>query len=472
MSENLSADTPMEIPLIKIKEKLGFMSFSASINIVYIFRSLYWLFFMTEVLKLNMAIAGTIVAVGTVWDAINDPLIGYWSMNRKFKNNETLRPFALWHSFPWAITLILLFTNLRVSPTMTIALALLFYCSYEVFNTTTGLPYQAMAGLATNRESDRRSINVFRNLGATIGTAVGAVACLPLLKMFGALNADGNLNQETASRGFFLVACIMGIIMLAGSLIHYKTTKERVSQISDEDSQIPFKKVISMLFQCRSWCFNMLFFIGYNLSTALRMQTMAYYTTYVIGSTAAVTNFQITYLGATLLGSLFVSSADRKLGRKKTMIVSCVISLLGKIWFLINPFSMGAMYLNSVCGGIAIAFSFVLFNTNRNNIVDIIEAHDGRRIDSMLAVTEGLFSKMAVAGATMLAAFMLNSAGYDANLSVQPASVTTIINLILGWVSVVIGIGMAIAAFLLPIEKEYDEAKKILQEAKLKHQIT
>ena len=91
------------IPPLKFGEKFGFLTFSTASNVVYQFKSIYYLFFLTNVLKIDVLVAGMILTIGTVWDAVNDPLIGFWSVNHKFKNGERCRPFELWFAVPWAL---------------------------------------------------------------------------------------------------------------------------------------------------------------------------------------------------------------------------------------------------------------------------------------------------------------------------------------------------------------------------------
>lgn len=55
--------------------------------------------------------AGIITALGTIWDAVNDPLLGVWAANHKFSSGEKVRPLLLKASVPWAVTLVLLFCN-------------------------------------------------------------------------------------------------------------------------------------------------------------------------------------------------------------------------------------------------------------------------------------------------------------------------------------------------------------------------
>jgi sugar (glycoside-pentoside-hexuronide) transporter len=439
---------------LKFGEKLGFGTFSMSNNIVYQFKSLYYLFFLTNVLKIHILTAGTILAVGTIWDAINDPIIGYTAVNRRFKNGERCRPFALWFSLPWAVTLVLLFSDFGVSVYTAGIIALVVYLIFEIFNTLVGIPYNSMGSLATNSDSDRRSINAFRNFGACLGSGIGAVACLPLLRLFGALNPDGNLNPRTGSRGFFLVSLVMGGVIVVGSLIHFFTTKERVKPIGNEGKRLSVKDVTRMLFGCRSWILNMVYILCYGVINLLLMSCITYYSTYVLGSTASATLIQAAYLAASVITTFFISPIDRKLGRKNTMILGVAAAIGGKVWFLIDPFSIGAIYLNAVTVGFSVAVAFVIFNTNRNNIVDLIEWKDGRRLDSLVSTADNLASKLAAAGATELVAILLSSAGFNADLAVQPVRAVGAINFLLGWAPVIVSVAMLVTVLFLNIEED------------------
>ncbi len=455
-------ETPvLAIPRTRFSEKVGFCTFSTASNVVYQFKSIYYLFFLTNVLKIDILVAGTILTIGTIWDAVNDPLIGFWAVNHKFKNGERVRPLAIWFAVPWAITVVLLFTNFGLQNSAAIVVALIVYLLFELFNTFVGIPYNSMGSLATNMDEDRRSINVFRNLGGALGAGIGAVACLPLLKVFGAMDGKGNLIDSMSSRGFMLTAGVMGAVCIAGCLVHYFTTKERVKSIADDDEKLTAKTVFTMLFKCKAWVFNMLYIICYGVINLLLMSCITYYATYVIGSTAAATAIQAAYLAASIGSSFLVSAIDRKLGRKKTMLAAAVLFILGKIWFVINPFSLGAIYVNAISVGIAVTITFVMFNTNRNNIVDIIEWQSGRRLDSMVSTADNLASKLAVAGATWLVTAALSAQGFNANLAVQPAGAIKTINAVLGWVPMVVATIMMVVIFFLNIEKD---TKKMLAE--------
>lgn len=452
-----------EIPKIGFLEKLGFATFSTASNVVFNFKDLFYLFFLTNVMGIQIGHAGIITALGIVWDAVNDPLVGLWAVNHRFKNGEKCRPFALWCALPWAVTVVLMFTCFDVSYGMKLAIALCIYFLFELFNTFAAIPYNSMGSLATNRDSDRRAINVARNLGGCLGSAIGAVAMYPLLNLFGGLDEGGNIIPGDPGRNaFFRAAVVMGAVCILGSFAHYFTTRERVKQESQDESKIRFLEAFKMLLACRSWVMNTLYILCYGTLNLLIMSTINYYATYVIGSSSAATIIMALYLVVSVIFSVLSIPIDKKLGRRRTMISTGVVYFLGKIWFVLDPYSMGAILVNALSVAYSMTLSFVLFNTNRNNIADLVEWKNNRRIDSLVCTCDNLASKLSKAGANLLMTGALSAAGFNAELTVQPQSAINTINSLLGWVPMLIGIVMLVIVYFHPIEEEMEAMRKDL----------
>lgn len=448
------------IPKLKTGEKLGFGGFSMASNIVYQFKSIYYLFFLTNVLHIDMAVAGVILSLGIVWDAVNDPLVGFYAVNHRFKNGERVRPFAFYYAVPWAITTVLIFTNFHASKTVTVIIASAAYFFFELLNTAVAIPYNSMGGLATNRDEDRRSINIFRNIGGIFGTAVGAVACMPLLKLFGALDSKGNLVDSAAGSGFFKTACVMGVLCVLGCFVHYFTTKERIlPDDGEEEEKVSLLQTFKALYSYRPFVMNTLYVLCYGIINLLLLTCLTYYCTYVMGSTSAVTMIEVGYLAASLLTSLVVPVIDRKLGRKNTMLLAGVFYVVGKIWFIMDPFSVPAIYCNAITTGVAVAITFVMFNTNRNNLSDLIEWKEGRRYDGMIGTADNLASKLGEAIAAQGLTAALAAAGYNAELTVQPDSAIKAINFMLGAAPAIVGVLIIIVVCFLNIDSEMEKMK-------------
>lgn len=447
-----------KINKIGFMEKLGFCTFSTASNVVFNFKDLFYLFFLTNVMGIEIAHAGVITAVGILWDAINDPLVGFWAVNHRFKNGEMCRPFALWCAVPWAVCTVLMFTCFDVAYGLKLGIAVAIYFLFELFNTFAAIPYNSMGSLATNVDADRRAINVARNLGGCFGSAIGSLALYPLLNLFGGLDEAGNVLQDAAGqRAFFYAAIVMGCVCIGGSFAHYFTTKERVKQAADDDSRIRFLDAVKMLLRCRSWVVNMVYIICYGMLNLLIMSTINYYATYILGSASAATPILAVYLVVSVIATLCATPIDRKLGRRKTMIFSAILYILGKVWFILDPYSMGAIYVNGISVAFSMALAFVCFNTNRNNIADLVEWKNERRIDSMVSTCDNLASKLAKAGANLLMTGALAAAGFNADLPAQPQQALDTICALLGWVPTLVGVIMLITVFFHPIEKEMQQ---------------
>jgi GPH family glycoside/pentoside/hexuronide:cation symporter len=97
---------PDAIPLTAESEKLNFKTkFAYGVgelgkeipgNILVFFL----LFFLTNVAGLNPTLAGSVLLVSKVWDAINDPLIG-WLSDRTRSPLGRRYPWMLWVLFLW-----------------------------------------------------------------------------------------------------------------------------------------------------------------------------------------------------------------------------------------------------------------------------------------------------------------------------------------------------------------------------------
>ena len=253
-----------------------------------------------------------------------------------------------------------------------------------------------------------------------------------------------------------LTAMVMGAVCIVGSLTHYFTTKERVVQISDDEDHVSARSAAKMLFRCKSWVLNMLYIICYGVNNVLIMSSITYYATYVMGSTGAATIIQAVYLVVSIITTVLTGPLDRLLGRKRTMIFAAAVLILGKVWFVIDPFAVGAIYLNAVTVGIGLSITFVMFNTNRNNIADLIEWQSGRRIDSLVSTGDNLAAKLAQAGATQLLTLSLHMAGFNEALPAQPDATIATINALLGWVPAAVTFVMLAVLCAMNIEKDMD----------------
>ena len=445
--------------VVKLPEKLGYMAYSTSANIVFNFKSLYYLIFLTNVLQIPVLTAGTMMTLGTIWDVTNDPIIGVFAGNVKFKSKEKIRPYLLVIAIPWALGLVLLFTDFNLTQTLAVIVSLLIFFFYEIANTFRGIVYNGLGALASDNDDDRKSINAFRSLGACLGSGIGAVAVTPIVRLFGGLQEKNAIIGKGDARALFLTALVMGALCVFGCLVHYFSSKERVQEKEEHDDSVSIKDTYKMLFKCKSWVWNMLYIMGYGICNTLIMSAINYYAAYILGSSSKATPILATYLVVSIVMSLLTPKIDTLLGRKKTMYLGVISQIVGKVIFMLNPTNELFIYINAISVGFGATITFIMLNQNRNNISDVVEIQNHRRLDAMVSTGDNLASKLAEALVTQLMAFALAAAGFNEALKInQTVATKNVICGLLGIVPCIVLVGMLITIRFLDIEKEKRES--------------
>ena len=229
---------------------------------------------------------------------------------------------------------------------------------------------------------------------------------------------------------------------------------------NEEEEHVGLLHVFKVLYTYKPFVLNTVYILFYGIINLSLLTCLTYYCTYVLGSADDVTLLEALYLVASLVSTLFVSKIDAAIGRKKTMLLGGFFFVVGKLWFIINPLSTPALYVNCVTTGVAVAITFVMFNTNRNNLSDLVEWREGRRMDGMIGTADNLSTKLGEALAAQLLTNMLARAGYNADLAVQPDAAINAINAMLGIVPAIFGALIIVVVLFLNIDTEMEKMKQ------------
>jgi GPH family glycoside/pentoside/hexuronide:cation symporter len=127
----------------------------------------YLLFFLTDVAGIPAALAGSVLMIGKVFDAINDPIIGLLSDRTRSRWGRRLPwmlagiiPFAV---FNWALWLIPHFSDDRsVNQWGLFAYYTVISMAFNLCYTTVNLPYTALTPELTQNYNERTRLNSFR----------------------------------------------------------------------------------------------------------------------------------------------------------------------------------------------------------------------------------------------------------------------------------------------------------------------
>ncbi len=443
---------------VRFREKLGIGSITLSMNLVEQFVSTFFLFYLTDVLTMAPALAGLLITLGRIWDGVNDPLIGLVADNRRFKNGERSRPYALYFCVPLAILCVVLFTKIEMAEALQFTYALLIYILFDTAATIIRLPAYALPMLATSNVKERLTINAYVSASASLGAVLASVLLWPIVRAFGGTDAAGQVVDK--SRGFMWGAAVIGLIIIVGCLFTYFTTRERVKPIEEREEKLKMFYVLKIMFQNKSWLQNSIFTLFYFSSNIMVTGSIAYYASYVLSDSGGVTLIMGMFALGSLLVLPLVSYVSKRYGRRVSMICGASLLIFSKLFVMAFPASLIAAMAHSLFMGMSVGFNIVLIGTNRADLVDLLEWKHGRRVENMMNSLSGFISKCGSSAALLLMGLGLQIGGYVANAPTQSQAAVTAILAFQGIVPLIFGAIMLVVALVIKLDGEVTQMEQ------------
>ena len=273
----------------------------------------YFIFFLTTVAGINPAIAGSISLIAVLWDAINDPMIGFLTDNCKSKYGRR-RPFVIGGLLPLTVVIILMFTNLNMPLNFKTAWFILLNILFWFFFTFVDVPMIALGdALNTNYDNKtkcRTAWTVLMMCGSVLGESLP-----PALIDF----IDSKVNNVSLS--WFIMICVLALITFLAYFIAWNATRGREVIPKLEKTQgmkFSFFKEYLAAFRNKGMRFSMpgvaLIYCGFN---GAAIPTMAFICTFNLGlPDAQVTLYLLAYTVGSILGSLCLGTISAKFGKK------------------------------------------------------------------------------------------------------------------------------------------------------------
>jgi len=172
--------TPPQIPKPKLtlSTKLAYGAGDLGAGLTSNLLAFSYLIFLTNVAGLNPLLASTVLAVGRLWDGVNDPLVGMLSDRTRTRWGRRY-PWIALTGIPFGLTF---FLNWIVPGFLNTSMAKFWYyvvisSVFQVFFTTTNLPYTVLTAEMTQDYDERTELTSFRLsfslTGAVLILAIG-----------------------------------------------------------------------------------------------------------------------------------------------------------------------------------------------------------------------------------------------------------------------------------------------------------
>jgi GPH family glycoside/pentoside/hexuronide:cation symporter len=177
----------------------------------------FLLFFYTDVAGIDPALAGTALLVGKLtWDALNDPLVGYFSDRTRSRWGRR-KPYMLLGAIPFGLTIWLVYSIPPGLTGVTAFLAVLgSFLLADTAQTLVSVPYYALSAELTYDYDERTSLISVRMIFTVVGYILGAAATTAVAGYFISLGWSENAAYSGMGAVFGIVAATTLLITTVG----------------------------------------------------------------------------------------------------------------------------------------------------------------------------------------------------------------------------------------------------------------
>lgn len=448
--------------------KLGFGTAELGQSAAEFFIQVYLLKFYADTVGLAPAIAGLVLALAVLWDAVTDPIMGTLSDRTRLAMGKR-RPYIAIGGLALALTFILLFSP----PTMTTvwAKALYLLIGYVLVNTAMtliGVPHYALAGDLAPGGQGRSQLFGIRFLFSNVGLLLGIVVPGVVTAMAG---EDLTPAVRTARTAWIIAAAILisAIITLLATRGLDSPNRAPVRSFWPQ-----FRDHVKAVMRNRLFRPLLAAYVVGTIGRTLNASIALFYYEYRL-QLKEDRVFLLVLLPFTLVIAIsivgWLKIADRWQKKQAALAGILTLGILGSFAYpLFPPNALAGPIAAAIIGGFLVGSVFLL-DAMVSDVADVDKALTGKERDGLYFGFWRMGSKIARALGLVLSGLLLDSIGFREGAAQQDISTQTGLAWIFG---PGVGLCFTVAALILIClsldETKNDRVRKILSWRKRRSQ--
>ena len=244
--------------------------------------SMYFTAFLTDVVGMEIKHATFIVMVATIWDGVNDPIMGIVTDRTRSKYGRHRR-YLLWSIPPLVISYAMLWNSFGLDaaahPTVCVMYYAFAYILYKTAYTMVAVPHTAMLPTLAPEYNKRTQYTSVSYIFNSVGMIPSYIILLIFLSVFG---SSGALS-ESSKMPFMLTGVVLSIVYAVSVFGTFKTVKEP-SSLNEKLPPLDIKFAIDeyvQVFRSKAFrdYFSMSFF--WQMARSFYSTTSVYFITYL-----------------------------------------------------------------------------------------------------------------------------------------------------------------------------------------------
>ena len=441
-------------------------------NIVVVFL----LVFFTNVSGLDPGLAGSILLIGKIWDAINDPMLGALSDRTESKWGRRL-PWMLWGAVPFGFFFFLQWVvpHFSDNPSTNQWGLFWYYVVISIFSnafyTVVNLPYTALTPELTQNYDERTSLNSFRFAFSISGSILSLIIALVLFGVF----PNDPIKQYLLIGGVCAVLSVLPLYWCVFGIRERVLEGEARRQANPPPPQtMSYWEQLKVAFRNRPF----LYVVGIYLCSWLAVQNTVAIIPYFVQNWMGLAEQDFTQVviavQVTGLIMLFVWTAvSKRVGKKAVYFMGMSVWVIAQIGlFLLQPGQVVWMYVLAVMAGFGVSTAYLVPWSMIPDVIELDELNTGQRREGLFYGYMVLLQKVALAIGVFLVGQSLQVSGFLKTVAgqpkpIQPDSALWAIRLMIGPIPAVILLIGLVLAYFYPITREvHAEILLKLQERK------
>ena len=442
---------------LSFKTKFSYGVGAISDNAMYTLTGTYLMLFLTTVAGVSPAMAGTISAIGSVWEALCAPIVGYKSdhMQSRFGRRK---PFLMMAAFPIAVITSMLFTTFDASPAFKTAYYIIMVVLFWTCFSSEFVPYMAWGSDLTEDYNERTVLRSFSYVFNQVGMGIGMV--MPTIIVDWCMNMGRTVQQSWQVVGIFVGLCCCAALLLSAWNVKDTDVKDFVKPAKKEpflDLKIIvgiFRQYLDIL-KLRPIQYIIGASLAYLVANVVFGSDRVFFMTYNLGLSESMISLML--LVITINGIIMVPFITRFATRfdKKTVFMFGIggAGALMILMRILGINSIPALLATVIFYGIANACYWQLMPSMLYDVCAAEELVSGENRSGTVISLQALSESLSIAASAQMLGIILEVAGFDGTAAVQSATAQT-------WIAncfaVIPGIFMILAALLIykyPIDK-------------------
>jgi GPH family glycoside/pentoside/hexuronide:cation symporter len=370
----------------------------------------FLLFFYTDVAGIDPGIAGTALLVGKLtWDAINDPLFGFWSDRTRSRWGRR-KPYMLLGAIPFGLTIWLLFSLPAGLVGVKAFLAVLgSFLLADTFQTMVSVPYYALSAELTYDYDERTSLISIRMMFTVLGYILGAALTTVVAGLF--LNLGWSKNAAYSGMG-----AVFGFVAIVTLLI----TTFGVKEIPNPDlkpAEMSALKQIKFIFKNRPFVQFMIMSTIISISFTLLTSLLPYYLTYQLKMTAQIPFVMFVMLATIGIFLLPWRALSTKMSKGPSYALGLAIASVAiLVAFFLPAQPTWIIYAVAFVAGLGFSAQYVFPWSMLPDVIEVDQAATGERHEGIYFGANNFLGKLSGALGIAASGWALKLFGYIPNV--------------------------------------------------------